>query len=161
MSFQETEDKEWFFELIRRIRTIRNDYQVSWSKPVDMLIQTNKEDKAFLEANEKYFMKFLNPRKFEIKEQINDIENAASVILPNLQAYIPLGSLVDTAEEIGRVEAEIKRLENEIKRCTNMLNNPNFMNKAPEAKIEEERNKLATSEDNLKEANARLKELKG
>ncbi len=161
MHFTETQDKEWFFELIRRIRTIRNDYQVSWSKPIDMFIQTNNDDLAFLKTNDLYIHKFLNPKKLVIEESIETIPNSVSVILPNLQAYIPLGSLVDTAEEITKVEAEIKRLEGEIKRCIGMLNNPNFLNKAPEAKIEEEKNKLAKYEDNLKEANNRLAELKG
>ncbi|MBN2876129.1 MAG: valine--tRNA ligase [Bacilli bacterium] len=161
INFPETEDKEWFFELIRKIRTIRNEYQVSWSKPIDMYIQTNKEDKTFLEENEKYFSKFLNPKKFEIKEEITAIENAVTVILPNLQAYIPLGSLVDLDAELGRIQDEIKRLEGEIKRCENMLKNSNFMQKAPKDKIIEEQSKLAKYQQNLNEANARLDELKG
>ncbi len=159
--FEDLEDKDWFFELIRRIRTIRNDYQVSWSKPVDMFIQTNKNDKAFLEENNQYFKKFLNPKRLEIEEEINSIDNAVSVILPNLQAYIPLGSLVDIQEEISKIEAEIKRLNGEIKRCERMLSNPNFMNKAPERKIQEEKEKLEKYQNNLAEAKNRLDELKG
>jgi len=160
MYFPETQDKEWFFELIRRIRTIRNDYQVSWSKPINMFIQTNSEDRLFLETNDQYIHKFLNPNRLEIGEAFN-IENSIGVILPNLQAYIPLGSLVNVTEEISRVESEIARLNSEITRCSGMLHNPNFLNKAPQAKIEEEQNKLAKYEDNLKEAHNRLIELKG
>jgi valyl-tRNA synthetase len=160
-TFNETKDKDWFFELIRRIRTIRNDYQVPWSKPVDMLIQTNETDKAFLEENDQYFIKFLNPKKLEIKENIENVENAISIILANLQVYIPLGELVNIEEEIKNIENEIKRLEGEIKRCQGMLNNPKFVDKAPEAKVNEEREKLVKYENNLKEANQRLLEIKG
>jgi len=160
MIFEETSDLEWFFELIKKIRTIRNDYQVSWSKPIDIYIQTNEKDKAFLEENKKYIQKFLNPKTLVIQKKISEVKNAVSLVLPNLQVYIPLGSLVDVEKEKTKMIEEIKRLENEIKRCNNMLNNPNFMKKAPAKKIQEEQNKLAKYEDNLKEANTRLNELK-
>ena len=160
MIFEETSDLEWFFELIKKIRTIRNDYQVSWSKPIDIYIQTNEKDKAFLEENKKYIQKFLNPKTLVIQKKISEVKNAVSLVLPNLQVYIPLGSLVDVEKEKTKMIEEIKRLENEIKRCKNMLNNPNFMKKAPAKKIQEEQNKLAKYEDNLKEANTRLNELK-
>ena len=126
-----------------------------------MFIQTNRSDQAFLENNDKYFIRFLNPNKFEIKENLDKIENAVSVILPNIQAFIPLGSLVNIDEEITKVTNEIKQLENEIKRCTKMLSNPNFLNKAPEHKVEEEKSKLKKYETSLIETKARLKELKG
>jgi len=160
MIFEETSDLEWFFELIKKIRTIRNDYQVSWSKPIDIYIQTNEKDKAFLEENKKYIQKFLNPKTLVIQKKISEVKNVVSLVLPNLQVYIPLGSLVDVEKEKTKMIEEIKRLENEIKRCKNMLNNPNFMKKAPAKKIQEEQNKLAKYEDNLKEANTRLNELK-
>lgn len=159
MQFDEDVDKEWFFELIRRIRTIRNDYQVSWTKPIDILIQTGEKEQAFLTENKQYIEKFLHPKTLLIQDAIVTTENSVSIVLANLQAYIPLGSLVDISQERERIEDEIKRLEQEIKRCLGMLHNPKFMEKAPQSKIEEEQNKLANYQDNLKEAKLRLDEL--
>jgi len=161
LDFPEVKNTDWFFELIRKIRTIRNDYQVSWSKPVDMLIQTNETNKNFLQQNEKYFKKFLNPDKFIIEEKITETENTVSIIQPEVQAYIPLGSLVNIEEEIEKVSNSIKKLEGEIKRCSGMLQNPNFINKAPAKKVEDEKNKLSKYEASLAEAKNRLLELKG
>ena len=48
--------------------------------------------------------------------------------------------------EYEYMEEEIKK---EIARCQNMLSNPNFVNKAPEAKVNLEREKLAKHEENL------------
>ena len=45
-------------------------------------------------------------------------------------------------EEIEKLSKEIKRLQQEIKRGEGMLSNPNFVNKAPEAKVNAEREKL-------------------
>ena len=47
-------------------------------------------------------------------------------------------------EEVPLSNEEIvKKLEGEIKRCEGMLSNPNFTNKAPEAKVNAEKEKLA------------------
>ena len=55
---------------------------------------------------------------------------------------MPLAAILDVAEEIEKLSREIKRLKQEIKRGEGMLSNPNFVNKAPQAKVDAEREKL-------------------
>lgn len=50
---------------------------------------------------------------------------------------------------VERINKEISEVEKEIARCENMLNNPNFVNKAPEAKVALEKEKLAKHKENL------------
>ena len=57
--------------------------------------------------------------------------------------YIPSDELSDPAEEIKKLEAEKKRLEGELARSEKMLSNPNFVNKAPQSKVDEKKNKQA------------------
>lgn len=159
MLYPDTEEKEWFFELIKGVRTVRNDYQVSWTKPIDLFIQTDKENIAFLKENDQYIRKFLNPNQLIIAETIEKKDEAISLIFANASILIPLGSLVNVTEEIKRLNDQLVNLEKEIERCTKMLNNPNFTAKAPQAKIEEEKNKLQKYEENYKEVTYRLKEL--
>jgi valyl-tRNA synthetase len=160
MIFEDTQEKDWFFELIKGIRTIRNDHQVSWSKPIDLYLQTSKDNIVFLNDNDQYIKKFLNPGKLVIAENIDRIENAFSLILADVQVFIPLGSLVDVDDEIKKLKEQLISLENEINRCNKMLSNPGFVNKAPKAKIDEEKSKLAKYQENKKEVENRLKELK-
>ena len=47
--------------------------------------------------------------------------------------------LVDIDKEIERLTKEKERLEGELKRVNGMLSNPDFMAKAPEKKIAEEK----------------------
>ncbi|MGD9761625.1 MAG: valine--tRNA ligase [Candidatus Izemoplasmatales bacterium] len=157
--YEETQEKEWFFELIKGIRTIRNDNQVSWSKPIDILIQTNKNNINFLNDNNQYIKRFLNPNKLVIAEEIEKIDNAISLILADIQIYIPLGSLVNVEEEITKLNEQKEMLEKEIIRCDKMLNNLGFTQKAPQSKIDEEKAKLLKYQENYKEVNNRLKEL--
>ena len=70
---------------------------------------------------------------------------------------MPLEGLVDLEEERKRLEEEKKRLESEVARCEKMLSNPGFINKAPEAKINEEKEKLAKYKQMLEKVIESLK----
>ncbi len=160
LTFEETMNREWFFELIKSVRNIRNEYHVSWSKPIDLIIKTNLENQEFIQENRMYIDKFLNPKNLFINKESLETEQTVSIILSDIQVHIPLGSLVNLEDEIKRIEEEIKSLNNEIKRCVGMLNNPNFLSKAPQQKIDEENQKLLNYQDRFSEAQKRLMELK-
>ena len=59
-----------------------------------------------------------------------------------IELYITLEDLVDMEEERKRLQEEKNKLEAEVARCEEMLSNPGFVNKAPEKKIQEEKDKL-------------------
>ena len=56
---------------------------------------------------------------------------------------------VDEAKILEKLNKDIAIEEAEILRCEKMLNNPNFLNKAPKEKVEEEKNKLELHKTNL------------
>ncbi|MGE4572264.1 MAG: valine--tRNA ligase [Candidatus Izemoplasmatales bacterium] len=159
LHYEDTMSKEWFFELIKRVRSVRNEYHVSWSKPIDLIIKTSKDNEKFISENRQYIDKFLNPNSILINQENNELDQSVAIILADIQVHIPLGSLVNIEEEITRIQNEIKALAGEIKRCQGMLNNPNFMNKAPQSKIDEEKDKLSSYEEQFSEAKKRLAEL--
>ena len=63
-------------------------------------------------------------------------------------------------KEIERLEKEKTKLEAEVLRGEKMLSNPGFVNKAPEAKINEEKAKLENYKQMLKTVIERLENLK-
>ena len=71
-----------------------------------------------------------------------------------------LDDLMDYDKERKRLNDEIKRLEGEIKRANGKLNNENFVSKAPEAVVNEEREKLANYKDLLEKTQISLEEIK-
>ena len=70
--------------------------------------------------------------------------------------YMPFAELVDIEKEIERLKKEEDRLDKEIKRCNGMLSNPNFVSKAPEAKIAAEREKLEKYTNMMEQVKERL-----
>ena len=74
--------------------------------------------------------------------------------------YMPFAELVDIEKEIERLTKEEEKLGKEIARCQGMLGNPNFVNKAPEAKIAAEKEKLEKYTNMLAQVKERLIVLK-
>jgi valyl-tRNA synthetase len=146
--------------LITKSRNIRNEYQVAPSKPIDIYIEASTQIQALLNNQINLLQKFLNPEALEIKEKIILKEEVISSVLPNLNIYIPLGSLVDIKEELTKQQQELKRLEGEIKRAEAMLSNPNFIEKAPTFKVEAEKEKLSSYQKQYQNVLLRIEELK-
>ena len=79
-----------------------------------------------------------------------------SAVVDGAEVFIPLDDIIDYAAELERLAKEQKRLEGEVKRVKGMLGNPNFVNKAPEKKVAEERAKQVKYEEMLAKVNERL-----
>ena len=86
-------------------------------------------------------------------------DDAVSVVIANANIYIPFAELVDIEKERERLLKEKERLEGELKRVNGMLSNEKFISKAPEAKINEEKEKLAKYTQMMEQVEERLKSL--
>ena len=87
-------------------------------------------------------------------------EDAVSVVVSDAVVYMPLEDLVDREKEMERLKKEQDRLTKEIARCEGMLNNPNFVNKAPAAKVDAEKDKLAKYKEMMDKVKGQLEQLK-
>jgi len=145
-------------DLVLFVRQTRSFYQVGPKKPIDVYLETSKE-KVFTE-NFKIIEEFIHPKLFSFNNDYTPNPEDITHVGPGYTVYIPLGSLVDIAEEIKKQEAELARVESEIKRAEGMLSNPKFVEKAPAKKVEEEKAKKAdfeTQKEALEKLLAQLK----
>jgi valyl-tRNA synthetase len=72
---------------------------------------------------------------------------------------MPFAELVDIEKEKERLLKEKERLEGELKRVNGMLSNERFISKAPESKINEEKEKLAKYTQMMQQVEERLSAL--
>ena len=143
-------------EIITEVRNVRANMNIHPSKKTELIFVSNLE-KELTEAKD-FILKLAFGNDLKIQTNKDGIkDNAISIIKGNIELYIPLEGLVDIEEEKKRLEAEKTKLEAEVARCEKMLSNPGFVNKAPEAKINEEKEKLAKYKDMLATVIERLK----
>ena len=162
----EEEAIEKIKEIIVGIRNIRSTKNIHPSKKSKLIIVTLKYKKE-LEKAQDMLLKLGFADNLEIIEKIEEaqekkeeIDSAISIILSDVEVYMPLKGLIDIEEEKARLEAEVTKLQAEVARGEKMLSNPGFVNKAPEAKVNEEKEKLAKYKDMLELAKERLAKLK-
>ena len=84
---------------------------------------------------------------------------SATAVCAAAELFIPLGELVDLDKERKRLQKDQEQLAREIARAEGKLQNPGFLQKAPPALIEEERQKLETYRAMLESLKARAEEL--
>ncbi|MGL4859742.1 MAG: class I tRNA ligase family protein, partial [Enterobacteriaceae bacterium] len=63
-------------------------------------------------------------------------------LLPGAELLIPMQGLIDKQAELERLGKEIERVSEEIKRVEGKLNNASFVDRAPAAVVDKERQKL-------------------
>ena len=146
--------------IITEIRNIRSKMNVHPSKKTKLIFVTTTA-KEEIKKSEEFLEKLGFANKIEIQETTENIpENAVAIISKNMEVHIPFEELVDIEEEKKRLEGEKKRLESEVQRGEKMLSNPGFINKAPEAKINEEKEKFANYKELLASVIEKLNKMK-
>ena len=147
---------------VRAIRNLRTGMNVPPSKKATVYVVSAKSEiRDIFEASKNFFATLGYASEVFIQDSKNGIdENAVSTLIHDAALYIPLAELVDIDKEIERLEKESGRLAGEIKRASGMLANPKFVDKAPAAKVEEEKAKLAKYTEMKAQVEERLAQLK-
>lgn len=153
---EEEEAVETIKEAVRAIRNRRSEMNVPPSKKAKVYVVSDDADvRKIFEDGEVFFATLGYASEVVIQEDQSGIEdNAVSLVIPKATIYIPFAELVDIEEEKARLEKEVEKLEKELARVNGMLGNENFVSKAPEAKINEEKEKKEKYEQMM----ARVKE---
>ena len=155
------EDMAFLIEIIKAVRTIRMEVNAPMSSAIDILIQLDDEkNEAILRDNMEYVENFLHPKKLEISGKIKAPKLAKTAVIAGAQIFVPLSELVDLDEEIAKMGKEEARLEAEVDRASKKLANKGFVDHAPAAVVEKEKDKLAEYESQLAGVRDRIKELK-
>jgi valyl-tRNA synthetase len=148
-------------EAVRNIRNIRAEMNVAPSKKAKVYVVS--EDEAVREIFEKgkvFFATLGYASQVEIQKDKEGIDDdAVSTMIPNAAIYMPFAELVDVQKEIERLQKEKERLTKELARVNGMLSNPNFVNKAPEKKIQEEKEKQEKYAQMMTQVEERLEHL--
>ena len=156
---KEEEQIEKLKNIIIGIRNLRTNLNVHPSKKSTLIFVT-ENFKETIEQSASIIQKlgFCNDIKIQ-KDKQNIPQNAMSVLVDDIEVYIPFEELVDLTAEKQRLEDEKTKLKAEVERSQKILSNPGFMSKAPEAKINEEKEKLTKYTEMLEKVEERLKNI--
>jgi len=149
---------DWVISLVKGVRSIRAEMNVPPSTRMALLVKDASE-----ETSERLF------RNLEVVRQLARLDRAevsdgfpkgtALFVLGEATIGLPLGDVIDFGKERTRLERELKKTEDEIARVDGKLSNEQFVAKAPEDVLSEQRDKRREAVEmaaRLKDAIARL-----
>lgn len=144
-------------EIIRAVRNIRAEAEASPSKNLSAVIAASKDVSETISRSLIYVKNLANITDIQLTDDKTGVpDESMSAVITDAEIFIPLDDLVDFEAELERLKKEKKKLEGEVKRAKGMLSNENFVKKAPESKVAEEKAKLSNYEDMLEKVSARM-----
>lgn len=155
---EEEKQMELIMAAIRGIRNIRTQMNVPASRKAKLILVTD-EAQTFQNGSV-FFEKLASASEVDIVKNADNVpKNAVNVVSEKVSIFIPMGDLVDMEAEKKRLEGERKRLQSEIDRIDKKLANKGFVDKAPAAVVESEKEKGAKYAEMLAAVNESLQNL--
>ncbi len=147
--------------LIKGMRTVRAEMEVPHNKKPHIIITSESEHVLNIYQEVQTMYKALGGiASVSIQKGTEGIPgDAISVVIPDAVIYIPFEELVDVEKERERLLKEKERLAKELARSRGMLSNENFLKKAPEVKVLDEKDKLKMYETMMKDVEKSLANL--
>jgi valyl-tRNA synthetase len=150
-------EMEWVVRLVSTVRTVRAEMNVPPAAQVPLLLKgASSESLASLERHRDLVVRLARLSRVESLAGETP-KGAVQAVLDEATLVLPIGDVVDLAQERQRLQKEIAKLEGEIDKIVKKLGNEQFLAKAKPEVVEEQRERQSDAE----QARAKLKEALG
>ncbi|MDE2238784.1 MAG: valine--tRNA ligase [Rhodospirillales bacterium] len=150
------EELNWLVGLVSEIRTVRSEMNVPPSQKSPVFLQDAKPET--LARAERWFEAISRmARASEIGPLAGPVpKNAAQAVLNEATIILPLEGLIDLEAEKKRLANTLAKAEGELKKVQAKLTNADFTSRAPEAILEEHREREESFANEAKRLSAAL-----
>ncbi len=145
-------------ELISEVRSVRSEMNVPAGAQIPLvLVGADHETLARAKTWEETIKRLARLSKISFATE--PPPHAAQMIVRGTLAALPLEGIIDFAAEKSRLHKEVERLSSDAKKIEAKLGNPDFVSRAPEEVVEENRERLAETEERRGKLAAALKRI--
>jgi valyl-tRNA synthetase len=148
-----------FQEALRAVRDIRSRQGVQPKKQIEFGVRCDVETADLLRPMEPYFLSMAGARPTAWGPEVQSPRLSANVALTGMEVFVDLADLIDVPAEIERKKQEIAKLDGLVTGKRKKLENKNFVDRAPAAVVQGERDSLKDLEEQLAAAKAVLERL--
>ncbi len=129
-------------DIISAIRNIRGENNVKPSQKINAILKTTTHNESELIAGARSYIENLAKLSTLNIDSHPDIpKHVASAQIGTCEVHIPYEGLIDIHAEKARLEKEIQKTTKDIEIISRKLSNESFVNKAPAAIVEREKEK--------------------
>ena len=134
---------EWVQQFILGVRRIKGEMNIPPGKPLPVLVaNASARDREWIDLARPYLDFLARTESITVLDDETDAPESAIALVGKMKLLIPLAGLIDKDAELARLDKEIGKLRADIERIDKKLANPSFVDKAPAAVVQKERDRL-------------------
>ena len=147
------DEMAWVVRMVSEIRTVRSEMNVPPSAELPLTL-TGASDSTItrLETHKNLLARLARLGEISISDTVP--AGAVQVIVDEATAALPIGDVIDVAQEVARLQKEIGKVDGEIAKIEKKLTNESFIAKAPATVVEEQRSRA----DDYRQSRTKLSE---
>lgn len=136
---------DWIIRLVSEVRSVRAQMNVPAGAKIPLVLRGASPETADRITRNKDMIERL-ARLESIKASDETPAGAIQSVVDEATLFLPLADVIDIDAERARLAKEIGKIDGEIKKIDGKLGNEKFLSKAPEAVIEEQRERRTDAE---------------
>jgi valyl-tRNA synthetase len=144
-------------EVIRSIREVRNQYNISPGQKLSASAGGSAESTGVLSDNAGLVCRLANLEEFSAAADIEKPKTAAAAIAGDVQVYVH--DVIDPQAERGRLEKQKEQIEKGLKGVQGKLGNESFVNRAKPKVVAQAKERLKELSEQLENVNKHLSQL--
>ncbi|MCF7825988.1 MAG: valine--tRNA ligase [Candidatus Marinimicrobia bacterium] len=157
----EAQETDFLKKVITAVRTIRSEMNVPPSQGIKLVGRVHSQTQLdILSKTRDTIAKLTRCDDIELGLDIKKPGFSASAMVEKMELFVPLEGLIDLEKEIERLEQEIVATEGFLKSVQGKLANKSFVDRAPEAVVAKERDKLDHYTQSLAKLRAHIETMK-
>jgi valyl-tRNA synthetase len=135
-------EMQWMIDLVSSVRSVRAEMNVPPAAKIPLVLKgADATIRDRLARNGDVIMTMARLTSADASDSIP--KGSAQFVISDAVAALPLGDVIDFAKERVRLEKELKKAHDEIARFDAKLSNEQFVSRAPEEVLTEQREKRA------------------
>ncbi|WP_299619646.1 valine--tRNA ligase [Pelagibius sp.] len=148
----------WIVRMIGQIRAVRSEMNVPPGARIALIVnEASEESKQRVKGHAALVQTLARVEEIAFDQPVPD--GSVQDVLEESTLVLPLADVIDIAQEQARLKKEMDKVKSEIGKLDKKLSNDQFVAKAPAEVVEEQRERLADSQqamDKLQHALERL-----
>jgi valyl-tRNA synthetase len=157
---QAEDDINWLQQVLQGVRNIRAELNVSPAKALDIAFQGGTQSDR--ERQQRFTALLQGVGRIGSSQWLDDDADTSQysvALVANLKVLVSLKGLVDLEDELARLGKLLEREQADLKRSEGKLGNSRFVDNAPPAVVEQERQRLVAHKTKVAGFKAQIKKL--
>jgi valyl-tRNA synthetase len=153
-------DVAWLQEVIQGVRRVRSELNLPPGRMLDAWLQGGDDSDRDRQARfDRSLAQLARIGSLQWVDDERDTAQCAVALVGDLKILIPLKGLVDVDEELERLNRQLQREQQDLRKSEGKLGNSRFVENAPEAVVEQERQRQLTHRANVENLQTQIRQM--